>query len=53
MHADAGRLQQTRLIGFGYRALIWFYNRWQKLWGRKPFPLASGLLPRGVKNADG
>jgi hypothetical protein len=39
--------------GIGYRALIWLFNRWQKLRGGKPFPLASGLLPRGVKTPTG
>ena len=40
-------------MGFGYRALIWLFNSWQKLRGGKPFPLASGLLPRGVKTPTG
>ena len=41
----------TRLlqIGAGYRALLWLYNRWQVLTGGKPYPIASGLLPKGER----
>lgn len=40
-------------FGVGYRSLIWLFNRWQKLWGGKPYPLAGGLLPKGVRTPTG
>lgn len=41
----------TRLLhlGIGYRALLWLYDRFQSLTGGKPYPLASGLLPKGQR----
>lgn len=45
----------TRLLhlGIGYRALIWIYDTWQSLTGGKPYPLADGLLPKGVRTPTG
>jgi hypothetical protein len=40
-------------IGVGYRALILLYNRWQKLWGGKPYPLADGMIPKGQPTPTG
>lgn len=40
-------------LGIGYRALLWSYNRWQSLTGGKPFPFASGLLPKGTRTPTG
>lgn len=34
-------------LGFGYRFLIAFYNRFQRLRGGKPFPLGEGTIPDG------
>lgn len=33
--------------GIGYRALIGFYNAFQKLWGGEPFPRIKGTIPKG------
>ncbi len=40
-------------VGVGYRALLWFYNRWQALTGGKPYPFADGLLPKGERTPTG
>lgn len=40
-------------LGIGYRALLWLYNRWQALTGGKPYPIASGRLPKGVRTPTG
>jgi hypothetical protein len=34
-------------LGYGYRLLVGFFNRWQGLRGGKPFPLGSGVIPDG------
>jgi hypothetical protein len=34
-------------FGVGYRALIGFYNKFQKLRGGDPYPLGSGVIPEG------
>ena len=39
--------------GVGYRALLWFYNRWQALTGGKPYPFADGVLPKGERTPTG
>jgi len=33
--------------GYGYRYLVAFYNRFQRLRGGKPFPRGDGLIPDG------
>jgi hypothetical protein len=35
-------------LGIGYRALVWFYNTFQKIAGGKPFPDSQGLIPLGA-----
>jgi hypothetical protein len=40
-------------IGVGYRFLIWLYDRWQWIWGGKPFPRADGLIPKGQPTPAG
>ncbi|MGE0099191.1 MAG: hypothetical protein AB7S86_12670 [Hydrogenophaga sp.] len=34
-------------LGYGYRALVALFNRFQALRGGKPYPLGSGLIPAG------
>lgn len=36
-------------VGIGYGALIRLYNAFQKMRGGKPFAIADGLLPAGVR----
>jgi hypothetical protein len=34
-------------LGFGYRLLVSLFNRFQRLRGGQPFPVANGLIPDG------
>jgi hypothetical protein len=34
-------------VGFGYRVLIGFYDRFQELRGGRPFPVIAGKIPEG------
>jgi hypothetical protein len=34
-------------LGIGYRALIWFYDRFQRIRGGEPFPVSVGDIPEG------